>query len=75
MSAIDKINIIGGSSTDLSRDVMHTMTQLEESLGETMGFNVKDVLSNLLDKGGINSNDLADNLADDENLVIEDATS
>lgn len=71
MSAIDKINIIGGSSTDLSRDVMHTMAQLEESLGETMGFNVKDVLSNLLDKGGINSNDLAD----DENLVIEDATS
>lgn len=34
-------------------------------------FNIKDVLSNLLDKGSINSNNLVDN----EDLVVQDASS
>lgn len=71
MSAIDKISIIGGSSTDLSRNVMHTMTQIEESLGETMGFNIKDVLSSFLNKSSLNNNDLTDG----GDLAMEDVTS
>ncbi len=57
--------------SQISQEMLCILWHSLKKLGETMGFNVKDVLSNLLDKGGINSNDLAD----DENLVIEDATS
>ena len=71
MRAIDKINIIGGSSTDLSKNVIHTISQIEESLGETMGFNIKDVLSNLLNKDSGETS----NIIDDEALFEEEANS
>ena len=71
MGAIDKISIIGGNSTDLSKNVIHTITQIEESLGETMGFNIKDVLSNLLNKSSAEDG----NIIEDEDLIPEEANS
>ena len=47
-SNVDKIYMYGGDSSKLTENVMTTMSQISESLGESLGINVKDIFNGFL---------------------------
>ncbi len=47
---VDKIYMYGGESSKLTKDIMTNVTQVSESLGETLGIDLKTILGKVLDK-------------------------
>ena len=46
---VDKIYMYGGESSKLTKDIMTTVTQVSESLGETLGLDLKSMLGKFLE--------------------------
>ena len=46
---VDKIYMYGGDSSKLTKDIMTNVTQVSESLGETLGIDLKTVLGKFID--------------------------
>ena len=53
---VDKIYMYGGDSSKLTKDIMTNVTQVSESLGETLGIDLKSLLGKFvegkIDKAG-----------------------
>lgn len=47
-SKVDKINIYGGNSAKLQSDLINNMTQISEGLNQSMGIDLKGLLSGML---------------------------
>lgn len=60
--SVDKIYMYGGDSSKLQGDMMNTITQVSEGLGQTLGIDLKTLAAALL--GGKIGADLADNKTD-----------
>ena len=45
---VDKIYMYGGDSSKLTENVMNTITQVSEGLGETLGIDIKSILNGFL---------------------------
>ncbi len=61
---VDKIYMYGGDSSKLQGDMMKTITQVSEGLGETLGIDLKALAAGLL--GGKIASDLSDKKKDEE---------
>ena len=46
---VDKIYMYGGDSSKLTKDIMTNVTQVSESLGETLGIDLKSLLGKIID--------------------------
>ena len=46
---VDKIYMYGGESSKLTKDIMTNVTQVSESLGETLGLDLKSMLGKFLE--------------------------
>mgnify|MGYP003558854621 CR=1 FL=1 len=46
---VDKIYMYGGESSKLTKDIMTNVTQVSESLGETLGIDLKSILGKLIE--------------------------
>ncbi len=46
---VEKIYMYGGDSSKLTKDIMTNVTQISESLGESLGIDVKSVLGKLME--------------------------
>ncbi len=47
---VDKIYMYGGDSSRLTKDIMTNVTQISESLGESLGIDLKSLLGRLIDR-------------------------
>ena len=46
---VEKIYMYGGDSSKLTKDIMTNVTQISESLGESLGLDLKSVLGKLIE--------------------------
>jgi len=58
-TGVDKIVMLGGESTKLSSDIIQNVTQISEGMSESLGIDLKSLLSGVLGAKLVNNNESA----------------